>query len=943
MEMKTSFFNKLENISRKEYAPVPFWSWNNKIEIEECKRQIRQMKEVGFGGFIIHARAGLKTEYLSEDWFACVEACIEEAKAQDMCIWIYDEFGYPSGFVGGTLLNDENNLAEYLEYETKETFDENAFAVFVERNGEYQRIQSSVDADIYHTIYKRKSPCNVDILNPSVVDLFIEKTYEAYYKRFGKDFGGTIRGFFTDEPQYYRYATPYTCVLEKEFLEQHQENVKDGLIHLFGSQERDYSFRVKYYQTMNRLYTQNYYKRLYDWCMEHGCQLTGHTVEEPHLFSQMWGSAGAMPSYRYSHVPGIDHLCQAMDGVMDEVQVESVAMQFGAKQVMSESFACTGYDANFRTLKYIADYQYAQGVNYLVVHLMNYSLQGMGYKDHPQTFSSHATWWKDFALFNDYFTKLGYIFANTKRQVNVLLVHPMQDCYLTYDRKQDRESVIDTEEKFYTLSKELAGQGIAFHYADEMLLKENGKVQGNSISIGEKAYDYVILPNRKSINASTQNLLSEFVSLGGKLCVLGEYPKYTQGEKISKEIQSTFSYKDILLENAPMIKSDGKVFQRHCIGELGEFIFLLNTDEKAVSCQIPNGWACVDFEAKKIVDCARILSLQPKQSILLKGEKVGAGTILTEKTRSINVTEKFAVTAISDNNLLLDFARISFDGKEYSDKKFTEQILDELIRARYQGKIYLKYEFVASIVPEGLSLLTQNNRIENVVINGKEVELFATDYDSKFYKANLVGGCKVGKNEIVFCIDFYENPSVYYAIYGENVTESLYNMISYDTVIEPVFLQGQFNVNEDFNLTALNLPKQIWNIQKQGFPFFNGEISIEGIICCEGNEEIFLCLYGNYASAEIYINEHLQGVVALSESVSLSRLKKGENQVQILLKSTMRNMYGPHHCRGMQEDWPIARHIFTFFREWGDKKPDYFIEEYNLATFGIEKIQIEVK
>ena len=106
---------------------------------------------------------------------------------------------------------------------------------------------------------------------------------------------------------------------------------------------------------------------------------------------------------------------------------------------------------------------------------------------------------------------------------------------------------------------------------------------------------------------------------------------------------------------------------------------------------------------------------------------------------------------------------------------------------------------------------------------------------------------------------------------------------------------------------------------------------------------IFLCLYGNYASAEIYINEHLQGVVALSESVSLSRLKKGENQVQILLKSTMRNMYGPHHCKGMQEDWPIARHDFTFFREWGNKKPDYFIEEYNLATFGIEKIQIEVK
>jgi hypothetical protein len=543
-----------------------------------------------------------------------------------MCIWIYDEFGYPSGFVGGTLLNDESNLAEYLEYETKDTFDENAFAVFIEENGAYQRVQNATDAEIYYTIYKRKSPCNVDILNPAVVELFIEKTYEAYYKRFARDFGGTIRGFFTDEPQYYRYATPYTSVLENEI-----ENVKDGLIHLFGREERGYAFRVKYYQTMNRLYTDNYYKRLYDWCTEHGCQLTGHSVEEPHIFSQMWGGAGAMPSYRYSHVAGIDHLCQAMDGVMDEVQVESVAAQFGIKQVMSESFACTGYDANFRTLKYIAEHQYAQGVNYLVVHLMNYSLQGMGYKDHPQTFSSHAAWWSDFALFNDYFTKLGYIFANTQRQVNLLLIHPMQDCYLTYDRKLDRDSVVETEEKFYTLSKDLAEQGIAFHYADETLLKENGKVDGDALAVGEKVYEYVILPNRKSINASTQRVLKEFVDGGGKLCVLGEYPAYTEGEKISQPIQSTISYEEVLSKNVPMVKSDGKFFQRHCKGALGEFIFLLNTDEKEALCQIPDGWVFVDFEAKNFVSCAGVLSLQAKQSILLKREMDGAGTSLTQK------------------------------------------------------------------------------------------------------------------------------------------------------------------------------------------------------------------------------------------------------------------------------------------------------------------------
>ena len=648
-----------------------------------------------------------------------------------------------------------------------------------------------------------------------------------------------------------------------------------------------------------------------------------------------------MPSYRYSHVAGIDHLCQAMDGVMDEVQVESVAMQYGIKQVMTESFACTGYDANFRTLKYIADHQYAQGVNYLVVHLMNYSLQGMGYKDHPQTFSSHAAWWKDFAVFNDYFTKLGYIFANTQRQVNLLLIHPMQDCYLTYDRKLDKKSVLETEETFYTLSKELAERGIAFHYADETLLKENGKVNGNAFVIGGKGYDYVILPNRKSINTSTQRLLKEFVDAGGKLCVLGEYPKYTQGENISQPIPSTISYDEILLANAPLIKTNGKVFERHCIGELGEFLFLLNTDEKESVYEIPSEWVSVDLERKCYQNCAGTHTLKAKQSILLKREMAQAGMRSTETTKILDVTNDLEITAVGDNNLLLDFVRISFDGKEYSDKKFTEQVLDELIRAQYQGKIYLKYEFIANTIPSKLSMLIQNNRVDSVFVNGKKVEMLSTDYDPYFYKGNIVKYCKVGKNEIVFLIDFYENPSVHYAIYGENVTESLLNMMSYDTVIEPVYLQGEFCVNENLELTEFALPQTAWNIQKQGFPFFNGNITLEGSVFAENSNDKKIRLTGNFATAEAYVNDVKQGIVALSDEINLTGIKAGINKVKLLVKSTMRNMYGPHHCKGMQEDWGACPYMFTFFRQWQNGQPSDFVKEYKFAPFGIEKIEIE--
>lgn len=939
--MENSFFETLRNISFKDYAPIPFWSWNNKIEAEEARLQIRQMKEVGYGGFIIHARAGLTTEYLSEDWFTCVAACVEEAKKLDMCVWIYDEFGYPSGFVGGSLLENESNRAEYLEYKRLERFDETAFAVFVRTEKAYGRVEKSVGETTYYTVYKRRSPCNVDILNPVVVSQFIEKTHEAYYARFAEEFGKTIRGFFTDEPQYYRYATPYTSVLEEEFSKSYQENVKDGLIHLFEANEEDYPFRVKYYQALNRLYTQNYYKRLYDWCEAHECQLMGHTVEEPHLYSQMWGSAGAMPSYRYSHIAGIDHLCQAMDGVIDEVQVESVAAQFGIKQVMSESFACTGYDANFRMLKYIADYQYALGVNYLVVHLMNYSLQGRGYKDHPQTFSPHAAWWRDFKIFNDYFKKLGYIFANTRREVNVLLVHPMQDCYLTYDRVADKNSVLQTEKEFFDLSKELAEKGVAFHYADETLLREYGRAENGTLAIGEKTYGYVVLPNRKSVNKETQKLLQEYVGKGGKLCVLGKYPEYIQGEKQSFILSSTISFETLLAENRPLAECDGKVFQRHCKGEAGEFLFLLNTGEGNAECVLPRGYQVVDLERERTLSCDDTITLQPRQATLLKkGTDKSAGMMRNESER-VDITKQFKVTDIDENNLLLDFAETSFDGRIYSERKHTEQILDDMIRAQRCGDLYLKYSFTVKEIPETLSLLTQNNRIKGIFVNGKEVRAAKTAYDPCFYTADVKQFCKTGNNEIVFLIDFYENPNVYYATYGNNVTESLYNMLSYDTVIEPIYLQGKFCVNEAHEIVSFALPKKLDNLQTQGFPFFNGTVTLTSNLFRTTRTKALLRLIGNYATAEILVNDKKHGVVALSDNLPIEFLSEGKNEIKIHLTSTMRNMYGPHHYKGMQEWWGISPYTFTFHKKWKDGMPEDFTESYNLAPFGLEKIEVE--
>ena len=67
-----------------DYQSIPFWSWNNELEPEELVRQIEDMKAVGIGGFIMHARIGLKDEYLGEKWFSCIDACLKKARELGM-------------------------------------------------------------------------------------------------------------------------------------------------------------------------------------------------------------------------------------------------------------------------------------------------------------------------------------------------------------------------------------------------------------------------------------------------------------------------------------------------------------------------------------------------------------------------------------------------------------------------------------------------------------------------------------------------------------------------------------------------------------------------------------------------------------------------------------------------------------------------------------------
>ena len=97
-----------------EYRGTPFWAWNCELNKDELAFQIGILKEMGFGGFHMHSRTGMATDYLSEDFFDFVRFSVDEAKKKDMLAWLYDEDRWPSGSAGGLVTKNVKHRGKSL-------------------------------------------------------------------------------------------------------------------------------------------------------------------------------------------------------------------------------------------------------------------------------------------------------------------------------------------------------------------------------------------------------------------------------------------------------------------------------------------------------------------------------------------------------------------------------------------------------------------------------------------------------------------------------------------------------------------------------------------------------------------------------------------------------------------------------------------------------------
>ncbi len=619
----------------KEFRPIPFWSWNDRLQADELRRQIGEMDSQGWGGFFMHSRIGLETPYMSEEWMRCVGECIQEAGSRGMGAWLYDEDKWPSGYAGGAVPRlsedyrekalfvsegsipyptdeikvlkvyeavSENNKEAFSEFPSHRNHPGSEFKVLREVTGDdalrltgkptkgdtASDSKTGDDAlrltgkpttgdasSDYQTrndalcltgkpgllfFYCWTSPMKypwfngtsyVDLLNPKVTEAFITSTHEKYASQFGREFGRTVPGIFTDEPGYLMYGgrffgrrnvLPWSEVLVDAFREEYNYDILEHLPELFYPLKGYEKTRFDYRKLVNKLFVRNYSKRVYEWCEEHGLKYTGHYLAEDPIALSLERMGSVMQHYVFMHYPGIDHLRRTTaDDIVTQKQLQSVVNQFGKERALCETFGCAGQDFSFEGQKWIANWNFVNGVNIINPHLSLYSMRGVRKRDFPPNLFYQQPWWEYNHLCASYQTRLSYALSQGKRIVDILVIHPIESGFILFS-PMDKSKTNKLHEEFEKTLWILMENHYDFDLGDEEIMEEHGTVSDGYFQVGESKYKAVVLPPMLTLRESTLRLLKNFIAQRGQVFVMKDYPSHVDGvpdgERVKQDLKA---------------------------------------------------------------------------------------------------------------------------------------------------------------------------------------------------------------------------------------------------------------------------------------------------------------------------------------------------------------------------------------------------------------------
>ena len=965
-----------------DFRPLCYWGWLENMRDDETAFQVEQMHAAGLGGYVAHARGGLEVKYMGSEWQSSVLTAIETGKKYGMLSIMDDEDGWPSGFGAGEV----NGRGDF--YHQKRMYCEEKaggdIKVTPRTLGVYkktadgfepQNINAPLCGETLIHIYYETDKYYVDLSDPTVTQAFIDSSYEKYKSLCGEKFGRGMWGVFSDEPQLSRDHMLWSYSLPAEFMKNCGYNLTDKLPYLYYDLPDSDRVRHDYYKTSADMFAENYARPLGEWCEENGLVFTGHTCLEENFHGQISCSGNTMPFYEYFTVPGIDWLCRIrVENVLIK-QLTSVALQLNKPRILSEMYGCAGWNVSFEELRWIGMHHSMYGVDLMLQHLGLYSLKGQRKREYPAALFYQQPWWNKFAAFNEYFARLNKLINQSAEELRVLVIHPMETAWAL---KNDKNVAVINEysRSYNAFLDNLLYMGVNFHLGDSTIMQRYGQVNGSTLRVGHCEYDIVIIPEGRNIAKSTADMLLSYAANGGKLISVGEFPAKADGSAypllsdLKKRAISVSGDPQTLRDTLPAMcgvavcvkMADGSankninLVTRIYKNQKFHIFFNASHSESGAfsACGVAKQCAALDFETMqyRAIDTENITLAPMEPVIIVEDAQAQLPSIPPSDAvyESVQTLDMFEIVECSQNALTLDSCRYSFNGGEIMPQTSVNLIQSGLIHGGKDCDVTLYFNFNMEYVPQNeLYLIMEEPHRCRITLNGETLDGADCGYyvDKSFKKLDISGKARIGDNEIVISRRFENNQHTYDIKNGTGIHEAEANRTTVQTEIEAVYILGNFSVDFNgshtpggngsffakgtFSIAEPKTHTPAACLTKDGFPFFSGHITLKADFCADkenGKRTILDLGNPDCILSEVLVNGNSKLFQWAPYRCDITDwVNCGQNQLQITLYTSNRNLLGPLHNRE-GEPYGVGPHSYA-----GNQIED--TETFALVPFGL--------
>lgn len=570
--------------------------WVHGAPHDRLREELDAIYNCGLRAFCVESRP--HPHFCEDAWWEDLGFILQYAKERDMQVWVLDDKHFPTGYANAMIERKYPHLRRKCVRVAcidvagpmqdgcclfpPMDADETVLSVSAFRrtgngeevDGNSGKLLSDVRDGlvfwdvpegvwrVYFVINTHRGPGHfrnyIDMCNPDSCQVMVKEIYEPHYAHFGKYFGNTFRGFFSDEPCFANNIGSFVDTLGKPLLNipWHEDMPEllaneccisyDEAITLLPAlwhtvTEHTAKLRLAYMDIITKLYRDNFSNMLGAWCKDHGVEYIGHVIEDGGAHMRLgYGSGHYFRALEGQHMAGMDIVLNQIAPGITQMRhtyatssgkwanpdsyhytipklATSAAHLDEKKQgrIMCELFGAFGWAEGVPEMKYLTDCMLSSGVNHLVPHAFSDKVED---PDCPPHFfnGGRNPQYPAFGKLMDYTAKLFHILSAGAPQVPVAVYYNAESEWCG-GKVDSLEAVAGILGRNHT--------DFDFVPMDALMtaIAENG-----SLCVGTCAYGVLILPYCQVIPAALAEKLNDLERADVLILYLDGKPERTE-------------------------------------------------------------------------------------------------------------------------------------------------------------------------------------------------------------------------------------------------------------------------------------------------------------------------------------------------------------------------------------------------------------------------------